>query len=383
MSAESTARAQVYASEGKSLHAFALDPESGALTRVGSLELPELVQYGALEATGRFLYLSLSDRQERHLVMAVALDPATGVPRLHGAPLTAEAGRVIHLSVDAAGAFLLLAHPQAQRLTAIALEPDGRLGGWLTTSEETGFFAHQAALDPESRGLVACALGADATDQAPERPGELRAFRCERGRLTATGRVTLEPGLGARHLVYGGGRAYVVLERGNRLAVYDYSDGRLAATPRFVVTTLRDPARLRPAQRAGAIHFHPNGRYLYVSNRANATVPAVAGEATVPIFAGGENAIALFSVDPETGEPHLTAHADTLGIEPRTFTIDAGGRFLVVANHSTLDKLDADGRTRAIPRSHVVYRIAEDGRLELLHKYDRTDGDLFWIGARR
>jgi 6-phosphogluconolactonase (cycloisomerase 2 family) len=378
---EGTVCAQVYASEGKSLHAFALDPESGALTRVGTLELPELVLYGAVDSTARFLYLSVSDRRERHLVMAVALDPATGLPSLHGAPLTCETGRVIHLSIDAAGAFLVLAHPQAQRLTVIALEPDGRLGRWLPASEEAGFFAHQAQLDPGSRGLVACALGADATDQATERPGELRAFGYELGRLTATDRVVLAPGLGARHLAYGDGRVYVVLERGNRLAVYDYAAGRLAATPRFVVGTLHDPDRVRPAQRAGAIHFHPNGRWLYVSNRANATMPAAAGDATAPVFAGGENAIALFVVDPRTGEPRLTAQADTLGIEPRTFTIDARGRFLVVANHSTLDELDADGRPRAIPRSHVVYRIAGDGRLERLHQYDRTDGDLFWIGA--
>jgi 6-phosphogluconolactonase (cycloisomerase 2 family) len=372
----------VYASEGERLYALDLDPDSGALQRVAMLELPHPVQYGAFRADGRFLYLSVSDREARHLVVAVALDPSTGTPQMHGAAVAAEAGRAVHLSVDAPGRHLLLAHPQTERLTVLALNADGTLGEWLAPFEEgLGFFAHQAELAPGGAGLVACALGADATDDTPEKPGTLTAFRYEAGRLTRTGRTEVGPGLGPRHLAYGRSRVYVVLERGNRLAVYDYAGGTLAGAPRFLVSTLRRPHDVRPAQRAGAVHFHPNGRWLYVTNRANATVDAGADEAARAVFAGGENAIALFVVDEATGEPRLDAHFDTLGIEPRTFALDPAGRFLIVANHSTLDKWDAGGQPRAIPRSHVVYAIGADGHLELRHKYDRRDGDLSWIGA--
>lgn len=357
----------VYASEGRALHAFALDARTGALSLASSATLPELVQYAAIDAQRRILYISASDRDTRHLVVAMRIDPATGALRPHGPPIVPADGRVIHLSVDPAGEHLVLAHPLANRLSVLALQADGSPAGVVPQSADmdTGFFAHQAKLDPEGQGLVACALGADATATAAEKPGVLTAFQYARGRLARTGRVTLGPGLGPRHLEYAHGRVYVAVERGNRLAVFDYARGVLAAEPRFVVTTLDDPERVRPSQRTGAIRFHPNGRWLYVTNRANAADLSGA-------FAGGENAVALFDVDTHTGRPALRAHFDTGGIEPRTFTIDTTGRFLVVANHSTLG---------VIPRSWSVFRIEDGGRLRLVHKYDREAADLFWIGS--
>jgi 6-phosphogluconolactonase (cycloisomerase 2 family) len=261
----------------------------------------------------------------------------------------------------------VLAHPLVHRLSVLALRADGSIGAPVPQAEDldTGFFAHHAKLDTESGGLVACALGADATTQGPEKPGVLTAYRYVQGQLTLTGRVELGAGLGPRHLEYAPGRVYVAVERGNRLAVLDYAGGVVTPEPRFVVDTLAAPAHVRPSQRAGAIRFHPNGRWLYVANRAN----AADGQGA---FAGGENNVALFDVDPESGRPEARGHFDTGGIEPRTFTVDPTGRFLVVANHSTLG---------SIPRSWTVFRIEEGGRLELAHKYDRATGDLFWIGS--
>jgi 6-phosphogluconolactonase len=293
-------------------------------------------------------------------------------------------GRVIHLDVDGRAEHLALAHPQARRVSVIALRDDGTLGDPVAQPgpTDTGFFAHQARFDPEDRGLVACAMGRDASGDTPEEPGELTAFRYRRGLLTHTARVRLGPGLGPRHLEFAHGRVYVAVERGNRLAVLDYADGVLAATPSFMVATLADPATVRPLQRAGAIHFHPNRRWLYLTNRANAAVERESGGDTARVYVGGENDVALFHVDSASGEPRLAGHFETQGIEPRTFTIDPTGAYLIVANHSTLDALDADGRVRAIPRSWVVFRIGDEGRLTLVQKYERFTADLFWIGCR-
>src|SRR3984893_6490631 len=92
------------------------------------------------------------------------------------------------------------------------------------------------------------------------------------------------------------------------------------------------------------------------------------------VFAGGENSIAVFTINQETGEPTLIQDADTHGIQPRTFSIDPSGKLLVVANQSA---------TKELPACLSVYRIGGDGKLEYVRKYDIETGGtrtLFWAG---
>ena len=347
-----------HASEGAQLHTLAVDRGTGRLERRHTLALPEIVQYGAYDRAHRRLYLSLSDRTARHMV--IALDTGGSIPSLYGDPLPLDE-RAIHLDVDGAAGHIVLAHPESGRLSLISLHPDGRMkplaaaGGAAREVARVGFFAHQALFDPAGGGLVACVMGADAAGAAPEKPGRLAAFRYAGGALHATGDVTLGAGLGPRHLAYAHGRVYVVVERGNRLAVLGYRDRVVEGNARFLVSTLADPAAARPGQRAGAIGFHPNRRWLYVTNRG-----------------GDVNDIALFAVDEATGEPVVRGHFASGGHEPRTFAIDPGGAFLVVANHSP---------GPAAPRRWASFRIGGDGRLDAVDALAALDGDLFWIGS--
>jgi 6-phosphogluconolactonase len=77
--------------------------------------------------------------------------------------------------------------------------------------------------------------------------------------------------------------------------------------------------------------MHPNGRFVYVANRASGTVEFEGQQ----VFAGGENTIAVFSINQNTGEPTLIQSADTRGFQPRTFAVDATGTILVAANQSS------------------------------------------------
>ncbi|HTV20266.1 MAG TPA: beta-propeller fold lactonase family protein, partial [Polyangiaceae bacterium] len=201
------------------------------------------------------------------------------------------------------------------------------------------------------------------------------------GQLTHRQTVLPGPGLGARHLDYRGDQVFVAMERGNRLFTYRYRDGVLDEHPEFDVSTLRDPDHARVGQRAGAIHLHPNGRYLYVTNRAARTESVTLGGRAVDVLAGGENDIALFALDPGSGEPRPVAHFETRGIEPRTFTLDPSGRFSIVANQSSRNVLDASGTLRVVPRSVVVFAVDDEGRLNFRHEYEFAQGELFWIGA--
>jgi 6-phosphogluconolactonase (cycloisomerase 2 family) len=387
MTGRARMRAVVYSSEGQQLHTHALDAQTGELSVISTLALPESVHYAAADAAGRFLYVSASNGTTNHWLYAFRIDPQTGTLMELGPPLVPPLGRIIHLSVDPAGRHLVLAHNRAAQLSSVRLADDGSLAGFLEREApaRTGFFTHQALLDDTGTGLVACGLGADASSTAPEQAGSLTSFGYEGGQLFHRQTVLPGPGLGPRHLDYRGEQVFVAMERGNRLFSYRYRGGVLDERPEFDVSTLKEPERAREGQRAGAIQIHPSGSFVYVSNRAARSVSIAATTERGEAFAGGENNIALFALHPGSSEPNiveprLIEHYDTRGFEPRTFTIEPSGRFLIVANQSERNVMDASG-LRAVPRSVAVFEIGDGGRLSYLRKYDFTGGEVFWIGS--
>lgn len=376
-------RAVVYASEGERLHTLELHTDAGELVQTSTVSLLDPIQYAAADPAARFLYVSTSNGSTRHALHAFRIDGATGALTEHGGALVPPLGRIIHLSVEPTGQHLVLAHNRAAQLSSVRLAADGSLARFVEQAvpATTGFFTHQALLDGTGARVVACGLGADASDAAPEQAGSLSVFEYRDGQLTRRQTVLPGPGLGARHLDYRGDRLFVAMERGNRLFTYRYRDGVLDERPEFDVSTLKDPEHATTGQRAGAIHLHPSGRYLYVTNRAARTQSVTLAGQAAEVFAGGENDLALFALDPGSGEPRPVDHYSTRGIEPRTFTIEPSGRFLIVANQSSRNVLDANGALRAVPRSVVVFAVGEDGRLQFRHEYEFAQGELFWIGS--
>src|SRR6185295_18213752 len=110
--------------------------------------------------------------------------------------------------------------------------------------------------------------------------------------------------------------------------------------PEIVYRTemLAEPKNIRARQAASAVHVHPNGRFLYGSNRAQATIE-VEGK---NVFKGGENSIVVYSINQTTGEPTPIQHIETRGIHPRTFHIDPSGRMMVAQHNLPVNVRDGD-----------------------------------------
>jgi 6-phosphogluconolactonase (cycloisomerase 2 family) len=127
----------------------------------------------------------------------------------------------------------------------------------------------------------------------------------------------------------------------------------------------------------GAIHVHPSGKFVYVSNRADGTIDREGKK----IFNGAENTISTFSIDQETGEPTLIHTEDTRGMHVRTFAIDPSGTVLVAGCMIARDILK-DGAIEHVAGGLSVFRINADGTLTFLRKYDKDVGQerLFWMG---
>src|SRR5258708_23410104 len=88
--------------------------------------------------------------------------------------------------------------------------------------------------------------------------------------------------------------------------MYKLDGDTLAAAPTFRKETLAEPDNKKSRQAAGTVHVHPNGRFVYGVNRADTTTEFEGRK----VFVGGGNTLAIYSIDPSTGEPTPIHHLD-------------------------------------------------------------------------
>jgi 6-phosphogluconolactonase (cycloisomerase 2 family) len=318
-----------------------------------------------------------------HHVSAFRIDADSGALTPHGAPIALPT-RPIHMATDIPSNYILVAFSNPSGVRVYRINADATPGEEVVPPGpvDPGIFAHQVRATPDNRQVILVTRGHDAAGGKPEEPGALKVFQLRDGVLG--NEVSVAPGggygFGPRHLDFHPSQpwVYVSLERQNALDVFQMHDGALSPEPHFRVDTLAGPRRPGVRQLVGTVHVHPNGRTVYVANRASDTVDLGGGQC---VFAGGENSLAVYAVDPASGEPTLIQHMDTQGIHPRCFHIDPSGQLLVVAHIMGLNVHDGDA-IRAVPARLSVFRIGDDGRLAFARAYDVDVGDrtMWWMG---
>lgn len=380
-------KAALYAAVGPELTTYSVDVEAASLARQASVSLPQNVQEAWPHPSRRYLYVTWSNNVPgaagRHGVTAFRIDPATAALEPHGQPISLAA-RSVFMSVDIPGNYVVVAYNEPSGATVHRIGADGMLGAAVPQAADLdfGIYAHQVRVDPSNRMVILVTRGNGPTATRPEDPGALKVFGYNDGILT--NRASIAPGGGynfqPRHLEFHPTRPFVfiTLERQNKLQVYRKVAGpTLSAAPLFTVETLADPGH--PARQAtSAIHIHPNGRFLYLGNRASGTTEFQGKR----VFAGGENSIAVYSINQQTGEPTLIQNADTRGVHPRTFAIDPSGRILIVANMQEVLVRDKE-EVRPLSATLSMFRIGDNGKLEFVRKYDQDTSSgrsLFWTG---
>jgi 6-phosphogluconolactonase (cycloisomerase 2 family) len=395
-------RTVLYAAVGATILEYDANLDTGVLSQSGSVTVPENVQEAWVSPSKKFLYVAWSDggysnpRQgvnaagKHHGVTALRVDSATGelTPQGNSAALPS---RPIFITTDTDGTHVLTAHNDPSNLVVHQILPDGTVGAEVSQvgSMNFGVYAHQVRVDPTNRSVILVTRGNARTATNAEQPGALRIFSYNKGLLATRQTVAPNKGYGyqIRHLDFhpSGKWDYATLEPQNKLHVYRRAaNGTLSDAPIFVKDTVAPTKAVNEqggssAQVASSIHLHPNGRFVYVANRGAGTVEFQGKR----VFAGGENSIAVFSINQNTGEPTLIQSADTRGFSPRTFALDGSGRMLVVANQSPGSVRDGM-EIKTIPARLTVFHVRADGKLDFAHQYDiETDSSssLFWVGT--
>ena len=378
-----------YASAGPELTLYSVDVDNAALVKRDTVSTPANVQYAWPHPSKQYLYVVSSNggagsegvAGDKHFANAFKIDPASGALTPHGAQLTLPS-RPIHTSVDQSGEYLLTAYNDPSGLTVHRIKADGSLGERIEQPNplDNGKYAHQIRVTPDNRQVIMVTRGNNAPVDNPVNPGSIKTFGFKDGMLTNLAAIHPGDGMqfGPRHLDFHPTQpwVYVSIESQNKLHVYrlDPATG-ISREPLFVKDTLGDPAtKLRQA--AGPIHVHPNGRFVYLTNRAFWLTDFEGKK----VFAGGENSVAVFAIDQTTGEPTLIQNADGHANYLRTFGIDPSGRILVTASVWPMPVREGSG---IVPAAIGMFRIGGDGKLDFVRNYeiDATAAkQQFWAG---
>ena len=379
-----------YSAVGPELTLYSVDVDNAALVKRDTVSAPANIQYAWPHPSKRYLYVVSSNggsgstgiAGDKHVASAFRIDPATGALTPHGAPQMFSS-RPIHTSVDMSGEYLLTAFNNPSALAVHRINGDGTLGERVEQPDklDTGKFAHQIRVTPDNQQVILVTRGNNAPTDNPVDPGSIKTFSFEKGVLTSL--AAIQPGdgtqFGPRHLDFHPTQpwVYVSVESQNKLYVYklDPATG-ISREPLFIKDTLDPSSKLRQA--AGPIHVHPDGRFVYLTNRAFWLTDFEGKQ----VFAGGENSVAVFAIDQTTGEPTLIQNADGHANYLRTFGIDPSGRILVTASVWPMPVREGAG-IGTIPAAISMFRIGGDGILEFVRKYDidaTAKKQQFWAG---
>jgi len=378
----------LYSAVGDELTHFDVDVEAATLTKRATITVPAGVQYAWPHPSRRFAYVATSNRgaglkADYNHLSAYRIDPDTGALSAHGEPQRLP-HRAVHICVAPSGKHVLSGHNVPQSgITVHRVNDDGTLGEPVKQPNvlDYGTYPHQVMMAPSNRTAILVDRGNAAHDGKAEEPGALRLFRFDNGILSSPAVTAPNDGhgFGPRHLDFHPNQpwVYVSLEIQSLLHVYRWSGNRLEPAPAYVRDMLADRANVKPRQLGGTVHVHPNGRFVYLINRADWTIDYRGQK----VFGGGENSIAVFAIDAQTGEPTLIQHADTHSFHVRTFAIDPSGRILVAASIQPLAKREGTSVV-TVPATLSVFRVGDDGKLDFVRKYDVAPADKihYWMG---
>ena len=300
----------------KGIYHYKLNTDSGAVSGGDLAAEAKNPSFLALHPSRKFLYAAIE--AEGGAVGAFAIQPDGKLQSLNQQSSRGKGN--CHVWVDGTGKNVLAANYGGGSIAALPIQPDG------SVREATGFVQHSGSsvnpkrqkephahaiyTDSKSRFAYVCDLGLDKV--------LIYKFDANTGALTPNDppHASVAPGSGPRHLAFDPSEkyAYVINEMANTVTVFQHDGEAGKLTEIQTIPTL--PTDFNGDSSTAEIFVHPNGKFVYGSNR-------------------GHDSIAVFAVDQATGKLSLVEHVSTQGKAPRNFALDPSGKFLLAANQQT------------------------------------------------
>ncbi len=315
--------------ESKGIYSYEFDAATGKLTPKGVAAETRDPSWVVVHPNGKYLYAA-NEAGKASAVSAFAVDAKSGnitllnqMPSLGNDPC--------YLSLDKTGKYVFVANYSSGTIAVFPILADGRLGEHTASlkdqgatgpnKQQEGPHAHWIEATGNNHFLYVADLGLDrvliykfdATNGSLT-PSERQPSKASADKAAAADpfSATLNPGAGPRHAAFGAGGKfmYVLGEIQSTVTVFA-NDVQETYRAVQMISTL--PKGFAGRNDAAEIAVHPNGKFLYASNR-------------------GHESMAIFAIDPATGTLTFVAHVPTGGKEPRHFAIDPSGKYLLAEN---------------------------------------------------
>jgi len=311
------------AKDSKGIYAYRFSATSEKLIPLGLVAETPNPSFLAIDPTGNLLYavneLEKYKGEASGSVSAFAIDKKSGKLSLLN-QVSSRGLDPCYVSLDQSGRYVLVANYGSGSVAAFPLLKDGSLGEAASFVQHSGTgpdrerqegpHAHWVGVTPDNHFAMAVDLGID----------EVLVYRLndKNGSLSANDPafVKLEPGSGPRHLDFHPNSrfVYVISELQSKINVFSYDAQRGALQPMQSIATI--PKEFSGTNYPAEIRVHPNGKFLFASNR-------------------GHDSVAVFSIDQKKGTLSPVGHFSTHGKNPRNFEIDPSGSHLFVADQES------------------------------------------------
>lgn len=328
-------------SEAVGIYVFRMDPRDGNLIpiQVVTTDNPSFL---ALDPTLTHLYSTNENVGGRF--SAYAIDQAVGeLAFINTQP--SEGDFPAHLNVHPSGRYLLGTNYGTGNYPIYRIGADGSIGALTDNFQgegngtgpnpdrQEGPHAHQILTEPDVGHVFGVDLGAD----------KLNVWTLDLSTGVLVPNVVpfapIASGSGPRHMAFHQNRrfVYVLDELASSITAFTYEPVRGAMIWLQTISTL--PADFSGTNTTAEIRIHPNGHFLYNTNR-------------------GHNSVTMYEIDEDTGKLKVIGWQSTRGEWPRGMNIDPSGTFLYAANQNTdtivvFDINRANGRLK--PTGTVVH----------------------------
>ncbi|MBA4166446.1 MAG: lactonase family protein [Chitinophagaceae bacterium] len=335
----------------KGIYVYTFDSKTGIAKPVSNI-FTDNPSYLAIDQDGKHVYAVNEMGGGKGAVSSFSFDKKNGTLHFINNELT-NGDDPCFIDLDATGKWIAAANYSGGNFTVFPVKSDGSVGAAAQTIQHTGSsvnkdrqekpHVHSTVFSTDNRFLVVVDLGMDKITVYPFDASKEKPVTDEPVELNTPA------GSGPRHILLNPSKpfAYLISELSGNITVYDYGGDKIDS----IQTISSYPADVTGEKGSAAIHFSPDGKFLYASNRE------------------GSNTISIFSVDEATGKLTSLGFSSTGGDQPRDFTIDPTGNFLLAGNvkSDNIIIFNRDIKTGLLKNSGKKITIPQPTRLLFTH----------------